>query len=81
MPVPTELRSFFTNLVEKSKRSEINWEANGGPDAYQVRFADFAIGIRQDETKPSVPRDVRSPKSSRCLPVGPIISSQGSAFF
>lgn len=49
MPVPTELRPFFTNLVEKSKRSEINWEANGKSDAYRVRFAEFAIGIHQDE--------------------------------
>ena len=54
MPVPTELRPFFNNLVEKSKKSEINWEANGEPDAYRVRFADFSIGIDQDERKPSV---------------------------
>ena len=54
MPVPIELRPFFTNLIEKSKRSEINWEANGGSDAYRVRFADFAIGIYQDQRKHSV---------------------------
>ena len=54
MPVPTELHAFFNNLVEKSKKSEINWEAHGGPDAYRVRFADFSIGIDQDERKPSV---------------------------
>lgn len=54
MPVPTELRPFFTGLVEKSRKSEINWEADGRGDAYRVRFDDFAIGISQDERKPEV---------------------------
>ena len=54
MPVPTELMPFFKQLVEKSKRSEINWEAAGRPDAYAVRFPDFAIQIIQEGTKPSV---------------------------
>lgn len=54
MPVPIELRPFFTNLVDKSKKSEINWEADSGSDAYRVRFAEFAIGIQQDQTNHSV---------------------------
>ncbi|NNF13453.1 MAG: hypothetical protein HKN72_09525 [Gemmatimonadetes bacterium] len=54
MPVPTELRPFFTSLVDKSRKSEINWEADGHSDAYRVRFTDFAIGISQDERKPVV---------------------------
>jgi hypothetical protein len=54
MPVPTELRAFFNNLVEKSKKSEINWEAHGGPDAYRVRFADFSIGVTGAPKQPRV---------------------------
>lgn len=54
MPVPTELRPFFTSLVEKSRKSEINWEADGRADAFRVRFTDFSIGIRRDEQKPAV---------------------------
>lgn len=54
MPVPTELRPFFTSLVEKSKRSEINWEAHGGPHSFRVRFNDFGIRVSQDEQRPSV---------------------------
>lgn len=54
MSVPTELRQFFTSLVEKSKKSEINWEAHGGPNSYRVRFSDFAIRVSQDEQRPSV---------------------------
>ena len=52
--MPAELRPFFTSLVEKSKRSEINWEADEGPDTYRVRFTDFVIRISQDERKPVV---------------------------
>ncbi len=54
MPVPTELRSFFDSLVEKSRRSEINWESDGVSDSYRVRFADFTIAIRADEARPAV---------------------------
>lgn len=54
MPVPTELRGFFSGLVEKSKKGEINWEAAGPKDAYRVRFPDFAIAIDQDANRPSV---------------------------
>jgi hypothetical protein len=54
MPVPLELKPFFTGLVEKSRKSEINWEANGGSDAYRVRFEDFAIGISQDQRTSTV---------------------------
>ena len=54
MPVPIELRPFFTNLVEKSKKAEINWEADTESDAYRVRFAEFAIGIHQDQASHSV---------------------------
>lgn len=54
MPVPTELKPFFNNLVEKSKRSEINWEEDNGSDAFRVRFAEFAIGICQDASNHSV---------------------------
>ena len=54
MSVPTELRPFFTSLVEKSRRSEINWESDGRRDAFRVRFADFAIGVSQDASRPAV---------------------------
>jgi len=54
MPVPTELAPFFKNLVDKSKKSEINWEAAHQPDSYVVRFPDFSIQISQDGTKPYV---------------------------
>ena len=54
MPVPAELRPFFTNLVEKSKRSEINWEAEQRADAYRVRFPDFSIVVSQDSHRHSV---------------------------
>lgn len=54
MPVPAELRPFFSGLVDKSKKGEINWEAAGPQDAYRVRFPDFAIAIDQDAHRPSV---------------------------
>ena len=54
MPVPTELMPLFRNLVEKSKKSEINWEAAGPRDAFAVRFPDFSIKVVQDEAKPRV---------------------------
>jgi hypothetical protein len=54
MPVPLELKPFFTGIVETSRKSEINWEANGGSDAYRVRFEDFAIGISQDQRTSTV---------------------------
>ncbi len=54
MPVPTELKPFFSGLVEKSRKAEINWEANGGPDSFRVTFADFAIRIAQDAARPAV---------------------------
>ena len=37
MPVPQELKPFFTGLVDKSKRLEIHWEAGARPDAFRVR--------------------------------------------
>lgn len=54
MPVPNELMPFFQNLVEKSKKSEINWEATGPRDSFAVRFPDFSIRIAQEGQKPSV---------------------------
>ena len=54
MPVATELKPFFTNLVEKSRRHEINWEANGREDSYIVRFDDFSIAVAQDAQRPQV---------------------------
>ena len=52
MPVPTEFTPFFTSLVDKSKKSEINWEATGQPDAYRVRFSDFSISVSQENGQP-----------------------------
>ena len=52
MPVPTEFMPFFTSLVDKSKKSEINWEATGQPDAYRVRFSDFSISVSQENGQP-----------------------------
>ena len=43
-----------TSLVDKSRNSEINWETDGRPDAYRVRFSDFAIAVDQDEHRPAV---------------------------
>ena len=45
MPVGKELKPFFTGLVEKSKRMEINWEATGQPGTYCVVFSDIAIRV------------------------------------
>lgn len=55
MPVPIEFKPFFTNLVDKSRKSEINWEDAGEPNTYRVRFADFSIVVSQtDDRTPSV---------------------------
>jgi hypothetical protein len=48
MPVPKELTSFFSGLVEKSRKSEINWCPTDEPDAYRVTFPDMAITVRQE---------------------------------
>lgn len=53
MPVPIEFRPFFTSLVDKSRRSEINWEATGRPAAYRVRFPDFSIVVSEEGDKPT----------------------------
>lgn len=45
MPVPKELLPFFTRLVDKSKKSEINWQTTGQPEAFRVTFPDMAIAI------------------------------------
>jgi hypothetical protein len=52
MPVPIEFMPFFTSLVDKSRRSEINWEATGRPDVYRVRFSDFSIVVTEEGGKP-----------------------------
>jgi hypothetical protein len=54
MPVPEEFRPFFTSLVDKSRKSEINWEAAGTADAFRVRFSDFSISISQAGETPIV---------------------------
>jgi len=54
MPVPAELRPFFTSLVDKSRRCEINWEATGRADSFRVRFSDFSIVVAQEGDKPFV---------------------------
>lgn len=51
MPVPKELMQFFSKLVDKSKKSEINWQATGQSDAYRVTFPDMAISISLEGTK------------------------------
>lgn len=51
MPVPKEFASFFKRLVDKSRKSEINWRATGQPDAFRVDFADFAIDAAQESDK------------------------------
>jgi len=53
MPVPIEFMPFFTSLVDKSRMSEINWEATGRPDAYRVRFSDFSIVVSQKGDRPT----------------------------
>jgi hypothetical protein len=52
MPVPIEFMPFFTSLVDKSRQSEINWEATSRPEVYRVRFSDFSIVVSQDGGKP-----------------------------
>ncbi len=54
MPVPQELKPFFTQLVDKSKRLEINWEAGARSDAFRVRFTDFSIAVSQEGRASSV---------------------------
>ena len=54
MPVPEEFLPFFTSLVDKSRKSEINWEEMGQSDAYRVRFSDFSISVSQEGDKPIV---------------------------
>jgi hypothetical protein len=48
MPVPIEFRPLFTSLVDKSRRSEINWEATAQPNVYRVRFPDFSIVVSHE---------------------------------
>ena len=60
MPVPIELRPFFAGLVDKSRRGEIRWEADGKTDAFRARFSRFSIAIRQDERKPAVHVELRN---------------------
>lgn len=52
MPVPIEFMPFFESLVDKSRKSEVNWEATGRPKEYRVRFADFAILVSEEGDKP-----------------------------
>jgi len=54
MPVPKDLTSFFLRLIEKSKKSEINWQATGPPDAFRVTFSGIAILISLEGDKPLV---------------------------
>jgi hypothetical protein len=53
MPVPIEFKPFFASLVDKSKRSEINWEATAQPRTYRVRFTDFSIVVSQNSGRPA----------------------------
>jgi hypothetical protein len=53
MPVPIEFMPFFTSLVDKSRKSEINWEATGRRGEYRVRFSDFSIVVSEEGGKPS----------------------------
>jgi hypothetical protein len=48
MPVPIEFGPLFTSLVDKSRRSEINWAATARPNVYRVRFPDFSIVVSQE---------------------------------
>ena len=48
MPVAKELVPFFTRLVEKSKKSEINWRDTGQADAFRVTFRDMAVTIEME---------------------------------
>lgn len=54
MPVSKDLTSFFLRLIEKSKKSEINWQATGPPDAFRVTFSGIAILISLEGDKPLV---------------------------
>ena len=54
MAVPQELMAFFLRLVDKSRKSEINWEATGRADAFRVTFSDIAITISLEGEKPFV---------------------------
>ena len=55
MPVPIEFRPFFTSLVDKSRKSEIDWEATDQSNVFRVRFPDFSIMVSQDGgQRPSV---------------------------
>jgi len=53
MPVPIEFMPFFTSLVDKSRKSEINWEATAQPNTYRVRFSDFSIVVSEEAGRPT----------------------------
>lgn len=52
MPVPKDFMPFFTGLVDKSRRSEIHWEATAHPNAHRVRFPDFSIVVSEEGGSP-----------------------------
>lgn len=54
MPIPEDLRPFFSKLVDKSKKMEINWEATGQKDSFRVTFSDIAITVSLEGNKPPV---------------------------
>ncbi len=54
MPVPKDMMTFFSRLVEKSKKSEINWKATTDTDTFIVTFPDLSITISLVGEKPVV---------------------------
>ena len=54
MAIPKEFMAFFLRLVDKSRKSEVNWEATGGKDTVRVTFSDIAINISLVGDKPEV---------------------------
>ena len=54
MPIPEDLNPFFSMLVDKSRKLEINWEATGEADSFRVTFSDIAISISLEGNKPFV---------------------------
>ncbi len=54
MPIPEDLKPFFSRLVDKSRKLEINWEATGEAEEFRVTFSDIAISISLERNKPVV---------------------------
>ncbi len=54
MAIPKDFMAFFLRLVDKSRKSEVNWVATDRTDAFRVTFSDMAISISLEGDEPIV---------------------------